>query len=118
MSNVHPSRTVKPDQLRIRLSTILIHRKDRDRIVKLKTVTKMGNLTGRRWWIKLDLGTLIHKNPKAKRTTKSVRNNASRLELLIWKKKARDMASKGNSREESRLHALITMEKVDTGTDE
>ena len=67
MHIVHSSRTVKLDQLRIRIETIVINRKYRDRRVKIKTVTNLENLTGRRWCLKLDIGTLIPHNPKAKK---------------------------------------------------
>ena len=44
MSNVHLSRTLGLNQLRIRLATLIIQIKDRDIIVKIKTVTKLENL--------------------------------------------------------------------------
>ena len=47
MSNVHSSRTVKLDQIHIRLATLLIQRKDRDIRVNCKTVTELENLIGR-----------------------------------------------------------------------
>ena len=67
MINVHSSRTWKLDQLRIRLATLFIQMKDRVITVKLKTLTNMENLTDRRRWLTLDLGTLIHQKSKAKK---------------------------------------------------
>ena len=64
MSNVHSYITVKLYQIRIILSTILTHRNYVHRRVKLKTVTKLDNITGRPWWITLYIGTLIHQNSK------------------------------------------------------
>ena len=67
MRNVHSYRTVKLDQLRIRLATLIIHSKYRGRRLKLKTVINMDNLTGRRGWLTIDIGTLINKKFRAKK---------------------------------------------------
>ena len=56
---------MKLAQLRIRLAILLTHRKYRDRKFKIKTVTKLANLTGRSWWLTLYIGTLIHQKYKA-----------------------------------------------------
>ena len=79
MINVHSSRTVKLYQLLIRLATLLIQMKDRDRRVKLKTVTNMKKLTGIRWWLTLDLGKLIHQKSKSKKYYQNCKKECLKL---------------------------------------
>ena len=114
MINVHSSRTVKLDQIHIRLANILIQRKDRDIRVRTKTATNLANLTGRRWWITLDLGTLTRQKSKAKKHYQKCKKECLMLKDTHPEERAIDMASKVNSREESITHAILTMEKVDT----
>ena len=42
------------------MATQIIQRKDKEGKIKLKTVTKLENLTGRKWWLPLDMVTFIH----------------------------------------------------------
>ena len=118
MSNMHSSRIVKLYQLCIRLATLLIQRKDIDIIFKLKTVTKLENLTGRRWWMTLDLGSLIHQKSKVKKYHKKRKKECLTLRSTYLEERARDITAKGNTREEQIFHELLTMEKVETGPDD
>ena len=60
MSGVQSSRAVKLDQLRLCLSNILIKRKEEDSKIKLKTLCKISNITGRHRWITIYVKYLIH----------------------------------------------------------
>ena len=74
MSNVQSSRMVKISQLHLRLVTLLIQIIDKERKIKLKTFTKISDITERKWWLSLDINTLLHQNLKAMR------------EFHLWKK--------------------------------
>ena len=98
MRNVHSYRTMVLDQLRIRLTTLVIHSKYRYRRVKLKTVTIMVNLICRRWWITLYLGTLIHQKSKAKNYYQICNKSYLALRATKLEERARYMYAKGSAR--------------------
>ena len=62
MSGVNYSRALKLAQLCLSLSNILIKIKEEESKIKIKTVCKLAKITGRHWWIPLDMAYLIHKN--------------------------------------------------------
>ena len=66
MSNIHSYRETKMDQLCLRLSDQLIKSKTTNKRIKHKTVTKIQNITGRRWWIPIDINYLFHPKKTAK----------------------------------------------------
>ena len=67
MSGVQSPRAVIPAQLFLRLSNILINRKEEYYKIKLKKVCKLANTTRRHWWISLDITALTHQITKMKR---------------------------------------------------
>ena len=69
MSNIHSYRETKMDQLCLRLSDQLIKSKTTNKRIKHKTVTKIKNITGRRWWIPIDINYLFHPKKQQKRST-------------------------------------------------
>ena len=60
MRHVQSSRTIKLSQLRFCLATILIQRKDKERKINLNIVTKLKDITGRIWWLPLNITTPLH----------------------------------------------------------
>ena len=91
---------VKLAHLQIRLATLLTQSKNKDRRVKLKTVTKLENLTGTRWCMTLDLGSLIHQKFKAKKDYQKRLKECLMIRATHTEERSRAMAAKGNSREE------------------
>ena len=71
----------------------------------------MTNLTGRRCWLTLDIRTLIQQKYKAKKDYQICKKTYLKVRATHLEKISIDMADKGNTREESRLHALLKMEK-------
>ena len=65
-SGVQSSRPVKLSQLRLCLSNILINRKEENYKIKLKTACMLTRITGRHWWLSLDVSVLIHQLTKIK----------------------------------------------------
>ena len=60
MSGIQSLREVNLAQLCLRLSNILIKRKEEEYNIKLKKVCKIAKIIGRHWWITLDVTALIH----------------------------------------------------------
>ena len=112
MSNVPSYRPVKLCELRIILGTLLIQSKDRERLFKLKKVTKLKNLTGRNWWLTLDLGTLIHQKFKAKKGYQKCTKDCLKIRNTHMGERARDIKVIVNARLGSRLQALLAIEKL------
>ena len=67
MSGVQSSILVKLAQLQICIYNLLIKRKEEDSKINLKTLCKISKITGRHWWLSLDVKDLIHKRTKIKR---------------------------------------------------
>ena len=61
MSGVQSLRAVKLAQLRLKLTNILIKKKEDNSKIKLNTVCKLAKITGQHWWITLDWSALIWK---------------------------------------------------------
>ena len=59
MPDVHSFRITKMDQLRLCLANQVIKRRDPNNRIKLKAVTKLADLTGRKWRLPLDIKFLI-----------------------------------------------------------
>ena len=66
MKKVQSIRTVKLAQLRVPLCDMLIKRKDNDKQIKLKTVSNLSKITGRRWWMHLYPTSLLQLKTKSK----------------------------------------------------
>ena len=64
MKKVQSSRKVKLAQLRVRLCDMLIKINGTDTKIKLKTVSNLAKITGRRWWLHLEHTTLLHTKKK------------------------------------------------------
>ena len=60
-----PQKTSKVAQLCLRLDTLLIQRKDKERKINLKNITKLADTTGRRWCTSLNIITLLLQKYKA-----------------------------------------------------
>ena len=65
MRNIQSSRTFKLAQLQLRLATLIIQIKEEEKKINLKTVTKRAGITGRKWWLPLDITTLIQQKNNA-----------------------------------------------------
>ena len=59
MSNVQYSETVKTAELCLRLASIFIKIKDKESKIKLKNITKLADISGRIWWLPLDVDSLL-----------------------------------------------------------
>ena len=88
---------MKMDQLRIRLTTLLIKIKHRYKRVKLKKITNLDHLIERRWWLTLDLGTLIHQKFKGKKYYQKCRKECITLRATPLEEREIDMADIGKS---------------------
>lgn len=111
MNAVHSSRQVKTSQLRLRLATLLIERLKVGSKVKLKTVTKLAEHTGRRWWLPLKELALRLQLTKARKEYYDLKKRSSTLRVTYLEDLAKQQAEKGNVLEVKRLHNLITVEK-------
>ena len=94
-------------QLRLRLENQLIKRRDSNNRIKLKTVTKLADLTGRKWWPPLDTNSLKLHKATAKQEYYQLKNKISSIISTYLEERARQMAMMGNTAEEKHLHALI-----------
>ena len=72
----------------------------------------MDNLKERRWWLTLDIGILIHQKSKSKKDYQIFNKACLTLRATHLEEISRYMAAKGNKSKESRLHALLTIEKI------
>ena len=88
MSNVQSSRMVKAAQLRLRLLTLLIQRIDKEIKLKLKTVTKLAEIIGRRWRPHLDMTTLLHQKSKATEEYRVCKKNGINLRYTYLEERA------------------------------
>ena len=61
ISGLQTYRVVKLAQLLLCLYNIIINRKKEESNIKLKTLCKLANITGRHWWITLDVTSLINR---------------------------------------------------------
>ena len=111
MSGVQSSRAVNLAQLRLRLSNILINRKEEDPKIKLKTVCKLANITGRNWWLSLDTTKLIKKRSKKKREYCKLKRASGTIRETYLEERAKETAQLCNLQEESKIHNLLTAEK-------
>ena len=110
MSNVQYSRTAKTAQLRLRLTSILRKRKDKDYNIKIKTITKLADVTGRRWWIPLDIDYILHQK-NLRDNNASIRKTAVHSGILIQRKE-QEPQPRLETHKERKLHAILTTEKL------
>ena len=59
MSAVHYSQIIIMAQLRLSLFKQLIKRRDSNKIIKLKMVTNLADMTVRKWWLLFETDSLI-----------------------------------------------------------
>ena len=107
MIKVHSSRTVKLDQLHLRLSIIIIKHKDKENKVKHKTQTNLANITGRKQRFYLDISYLTQQKPIANLSEKIT---ALRQGQCI-QKKGKKMVKLMYIKEQRRTQKLIAIEK-------
>ena len=69
MKKVQSSRKIKFSQLRLWLCDLLIKIKETFTKVKLKIVSNLAKITGRRWWLHLNHTTLFHLKTKSNKNT-------------------------------------------------
>ena len=102
---------VKLAQLCIRLATLLVQSKDKERKINLKTITKLADITGRRWWIPLDITTLLHQKYKSMKEYRLCKRICITLKATYLEERAREIAKIGNTKEEARINSLLSTEK-------
>ena len=112
ISGVQSSISVKLAQLRLRISNPLIKIKEENYKIKLKTVFKLDNITGRHWCISLDVSALIHQRTKSKREYYKLKNTTRTIISTYLEEISKEAARLGKLQEERKLHTLPTTEKA------
>ena len=96
MSGVQYSRAVKIDQLFIRLTNLLINRKEENINIKLKTARKIVRITERHCWPNLYEKALMNQILKTKMEYYKLNKNSEKVRATYLKEISKEAAQKGN----------------------
>ena len=78
----------------------------------MKTVTKLADITGRRWWPPLDITTILHQKSKVMKGYRLCKRNCTTLRDTYPEESDRKMSKLGNTQEEARINYLLSTEKI------
>ena len=85
MLDAHSSRTIKMVQPRLRPADQLIKIRDPNNRIKIKTVTKFSDPTGRKRWLQLDTNSLILQKATTKQEYYQLNKKMSLIRLTTQK---------------------------------
>ena len=100
----------KLTQLRLCLATLLIQSKDKSSKINLKTVTKLTYITERRWWLPLNVTTLLHQESKSMKEHPLHKRNCATLRAIYLEQRSKEMSKIGNNPEEAKINYLLLTE--------
>ena len=112
MSIVQSSHIIKMAQLRLCLENQSTKRKEPKRKIGLETVTKLANITGRRWWLSLESISSARQKSTDKQEYYQLKENSVSVRSTYPEEISQQMVDQGNSMDDKRLHNLIASEKM------
>ena len=112
MSAVHYSQIIIMAQLRLSLFKQLIKRRDSNKIIKLKMVTNLADMTVRKWWLLFETDSLILQKLRNKQEYCPVNKKFYLIIQTRLEEISRKISALGNSAQEKHLHTLIYTETL------
>ena len=107
MSDVHSYQSIRMAQLLLLLANQLIKIRDSSNIIRIKTLTKLADLTGRKWWLPIDTNLLILQKATTKQEYYQLKKKLFSIILTYLEERARKNDAMGKKEEGKHLHVPI-----------